>query len=81
MPDTETKTNPIDRIVSHLRFHRPAELSGKHPETPELPVISTKLRSERNTSGLLSSPRGFFPDNYKSKHNLSYTAGSKNPHL
>ncbi|KAL7204690.1 hypothetical protein ACSBR2_017737 [Camellia fascicularis] len=81
MPDMETETNPIDRTVAHLLFHRPAELSGKHPETPESPVVSTKLPSERNTSGLLSLPRGFFPDNYKSKHNLSYTAGSKNPHL
>ncbi|GMP41206.1 hypothetical protein CsSME_00011386 [Camellia sinensis var. sinensis] len=81
MPDMETETNPIDRTVAHLLFHRPAELSGKHPETPESPVVSTKLPSERNTRGLLSLPRGFFPDNYKSKHNLSYTAGSKNPHL
>ncbi|THG00871.1 hypothetical protein TEA_011181 [Camellia sinensis var. sinensis] len=140
MPDMETETNPIDRTVAHLLFHRPAELSGKHPETPESPVVSTKLPSERNTRGLLSLPRGFFPDNYKipastllrmhqtmkqqmqelsgkhpetpespvvstklpsernthgllslprgffpdnykSKHNLSYTAGSKNPYL
>ncbi|CAI9265566.1 unnamed protein product [Lactuca saligna] len=28
--DGETKTNPIDRIVAQLLFHRPPELSGEH---------------------------------------------------
>ncbi|KAK8676094.1 hypothetical protein V6N13_034148 [Hibiscus sabdariffa] len=38
MSDAETETNPIDRTVAHLLFHRPLELSGKHPETPESPA-------------------------------------------
>ncbi|EPS58886.1 hypothetical protein M569_15924, partial [Genlisea aurea] len=29
VPDVETETNPIDRIVAHLLFHRPPDLSGK----------------------------------------------------
>ncbi|KAI4382959.1 hypothetical protein MLD38_008847 [Melastoma candidum] len=44
--DAETDTNPIDRAVAHLLFHRPMELSIKHPETPES-SMSAKLNMER----------------------------------
>ncbi|CAL1411694.1 unnamed protein product [Linum trigynum] len=40
--EEETKTNPIDRIVAHLLFHRPRELPGKLPDTPESPPVSSK---------------------------------------
>ncbi|KAJ8748777.1 hypothetical protein K2173_011332 [Erythroxylum novogranatense] len=50
MREVETETNPIDRTVAHLLFHRPVELSGKHPSTPESPV-STKLSSEHKREG------------------------------
>ncbi|GFP92448.1 hypothetical protein PHJA_001389000 [Phtheirospermum japonicum] len=38
MHDVETDTNPIDRTVAHLLFHRPLEFSGKPAETPESPL-------------------------------------------
>ncbi|XAR63519.1 hypothetical protein NMG60_11023480 [Bertholletia excelsa] len=79
MPNMETETNPIDRTVAHLLFHRPMESPGIHSEAPESPS-STRLLQEGNTPGLLSSPRGVFPDNYKSKQNLSFHE-SKNPRL
>lgn len=58
MPDAETETNPIDRTVAHLLFHRPLELSGKHPETPESPA-SAKLQSERKTMGIADMQLGY----------------------
>ncbi|KAI4339093.1 hypothetical protein MLD38_024069 [Melastoma candidum] len=42
--DPETDTNPTDRAVAHLLFHRP--LSGNHPETPES-SMSAKLNIEQ----------------------------------
>ncbi|KAL7120419.1 hypothetical protein ACP275_02G121500 [Erythranthe tilingii] len=38
MADVETDTNPIDRTVAHLLFHRPLELSGRPAEAPQSPV-------------------------------------------
>ncbi|PKI63010.1 protein LNK2 [Punica granatum] len=49
MPDVETETNPIDRAVAHLLFHRPLESSAKHPGTPDSPRL-TKLPGESKTS-------------------------------
>ena len=40
MRDMETETNPIDRNVAHLLFHRPLELPGRHPKAPESPFSS-----------------------------------------
>lgn len=58
MADAETETNPIDRTVAHLLFHRPLELSGKHSETPESPA-STQFPGERRPGGLINfSTRG-----------------------
>ncbi|KAH8512688.1 hypothetical protein Peur_056519 [Populus x canadensis] len=48
MPEVETETNPVDRTVAHLLFHRPMDIPGKHPETPESP-FSTKLPCEHKT--------------------------------
>uniref|UniRef100_A0A1J3FAQ7 Protein LNK2 n=1 Tax=Noccaea caerulescens TaxID=107243 RepID=A0A1J3FAQ7_NOCCA len=46
MPDTETGTNPTDRTVAHLLFHRPFDMSAaKHMEGPESPA-SSKMGSE-----------------------------------
>nr|WRQ20317.1 protein LNK2 [Citrullus colocynthis] len=44
--DAETETNPIDRTVAHLLFHRPFEFSQNYIDAPESP-ISTKLSSEQ----------------------------------
>ncbi|KAJ6907074.1 protein LNK2-like isoform X2 [Populus alba x Populus x berolinensis] len=48
MPEVETETNPVDRTVAHLLFHRPMDIPGKHPDTPESP-FSTKLPCEHKT--------------------------------
>ncbi|OMP03633.1 hypothetical protein CCACVL1_02336 [Corchorus capsularis] len=77
LSDPETETNPIDRTVAHLLFHRPLELPGKHPETPESPS-STKFSSERRSAGLVGLPMGSTPDNQQVKQNLSYQV-SKGP--
>ncbi|GFZ02604.1 hypothetical protein Acr_15g0012120 [Actinidia rufa] len=63
IPDVETQTNPIDRAVAHLLFHRPFESSGKHLETQESPASTLPLQC---------SPRGFVPDNYRSKQKVPY---------
>ncbi|WOL11482.1 protein LNK2 isoform X2 [Canna indica] len=39
-PDAETGTNPIDRTVAHLLFHRPSELLARSKEEiPQSPVV------------------------------------------
>ncbi|KAL8061904.1 hypothetical protein ABFX02_02G112900 [Erythranthe guttata] len=42
MADVETDTNPIDRTVAHLLFHRPLELSGRPAEAPQSPVSAVE---------------------------------------
>ena len=77
MSEAETETNPIDRTVAHLFFHRPLELSGKHPETPESPA-STKFPCERESVGLMSLPMGCISDNSQVKQKLTHQV-SKGP--
>ncbi|KAI3445115.1 hypothetical protein Pfo_001780 [Paulownia fortunei] len=77
MPDVETDTNPIDRTVAHLLFHRPLEFSGKPAETPELPV-SANLPYERKANSLKgSSVKGYFPESFENTQ-IS-PQGSKSP--
>ncbi|XP_022764807.1 protein LNK2-like [Durio zibethinus] len=71
MSDAETETNPIDRTIAHLLFHRPLELSVKHPETPESPA-STKFACEHKSAGLMSLPMGCLSDNSQVKQNLTH---------
>ncbi|XP_061997233.1 protein LNK2-like isoform X1 [Rosa rugosa] len=71
MPDVETETNPIDRTVAHLLFHRPLDLSGKHSGAPESPA-STKMPFERKTAGLASLSNGVLLDSLKNKSNYSH---------
>lgn len=66
MPDVETETNPIDRTVAHLLFHRPLDLSGKHSGPPESPV-STKMLCERKIAGLANLSNEVLPDSLKNK--------------
>lgn len=42
IPDVETNTNPIDRIVAHLLFNTPMESSGERSETPNTPVSAMR---------------------------------------
>ncbi|KAG2671810.1 hypothetical protein I3760_13G011800 [Carya illinoinensis] len=76
MPDMETETNPIDRTVAHLLFHRPLELPSRHPDTPESPT-STKLPCERKVAGSVNLSMGCLPEVAKSKQNSQHQ-GSKN---
>lgn len=76
MPDIETETNPIDRTVAHLLFHRPLELPGKLSDTPESP-ISTKLPCEHKVVGSLNLTMGCLPESTKSKQNFPHQ-GPKN---
>ncbi|XP_068328655.1 protein LNK2-like isoform X1 [Pyrus communis] len=66
IPDLETETNPIDRTVAHLLFHRPLDSSGKKSDTSESP-ISTKLSCEHKTAGLVNLSNECFPDSLKNK--------------
>lgn len=41
MPDSERVTNPTDRTLAHLLFHRPFDmLAAKHMKGPESPASS-----------------------------------------
>lgn len=65
MLDVETETNPIDRIVAHLLFHRHLDLSEKHTDAPESPV-SSKLTCEQK-AGLVNVSNECLPDSLKNK--------------
>jgi hypothetical protein len=70
MPEVETETNPVDRTVAHLLFHRPMDIPGKHPNTPESP-FSTKLPCEHKTMGLAKLSTGSLSETPKGKPNFS----------
>ncbi|XP_051152345.1 protein LNK2 isoform X2 [Andrographis paniculata] len=61
MPDVETDTNPIDRTVAHLLFHRPLDNSGKSADMPASPS-SANVPYERKTNLLKSLAKGYFPE-------------------
>ncbi|KAG7012877.1 Protein LNK2, partial [Cucurbita argyrosperma subsp. argyrosperma] len=73
--DAETETNPVDRTVAHLLFHRQFELLQNYPDAPESP-ISTKLSYEQQKAGLKSMPMEFIPDRVSGKRHISLD-GSK----
>ncbi|KAI4323523.1 hypothetical protein L6164_023120 [Bauhinia variegata] len=72
-PDIEIETNPIDRTVAHLLFHRPLELTGNHCDTLE----SAKMQFESKTSNLVNLPAD---EDLKNSQQFSHQ-GSKNPLL
>ncbi|CAJ1959003.1 unnamed protein product [Sphenostylis stenocarpa] len=67
MPDVETETNPIDRTVAHLLFHRPMELTQNYSDKLESPV-STKVKCESKAANLVNFPVSCLP-NEDSKNN------------
>ncbi|KAK4411122.1 protein LNK2 [Sesamum angolense] len=77
MPDVETDTNPIDRTVAHLLFHRPLDFSGKPAETPESP-LSANVPYERKANPLKSSAKGYFPESFENTQ-MTSPQGSKSP--
>lgn len=60
MSDVEIETNPIDRAVAHLLFHRPMELTMKHPAGSPNSSLSAKLlpTSENKVSTAANLPSG-----------------------
>ncbi|KAL2971894.1 hypothetical protein AAZX31_15G223600 [Glycine max] len=70
--DVETKTNPIDRTVAHLLFHRPLELTGNYPDKLESP-ISAKIQFESREANMEKFPMGCLPDeDLKSNQQFSH---------
>lgn len=59
--DVETKTNPIDRTVAHLLFHRPLELTENHSDKLESP-ISAKIQFESKKANLDNFPVECLPN-------------------
>ncbi|KAL2337153.1 hypothetical protein Fmac_011599 [Flemingia macrophylla] len=72
MPEVETETNPIDRTVAHLLFHRPMELSQNCSDKLESP-ISTKVQCESKEANLVNFPVSCLPDeDLKNNQHLSH---------
>lgn len=60
MRDVETETNPIDRTVAHLLFHRPVELTGNYSDKLETP-ISSKVQCESKAANTANFPISCIP--------------------
>ncbi|XP_027114132.1 protein LNK2-like isoform X1 [Coffea eugenioides] len=70
--EAETETNPIDRTVAHLLFHRPLELTGRIVETPE-PNLSAKiLHYDKQASSSMSLQTNNLPQRLENKQILSH---------
>ncbi|XP_042006917.1 protein LNK2-like isoform X1 [Salvia splendens] len=61
--DAETDTNPIDRVVAHLLFHRPLDFSGKPPDAPESP-LSPNLPFEKKANPTVSLTKDRFAESF-----------------
>ncbi|KAL3537728.1 hypothetical protein ACH5RR_001094 [Cinchona calisaya] len=72
MSEVETETNPIDRTVAHLLFHRPSEFSGKLVETPDLQLSANLLPCERKASSSMSVLTKSLPQKSENKQILSH---------
>ncbi|XP_057455283.1 protein LNK2 isoform X2 [Lotus japonicus] len=60
-PDVETETNPIDRTVAHLLFHRPIDFTGNYSDKLESPS-STKVQCESKAANLVNFPETCLPE-------------------
>ncbi|KAL8529189.1 hypothetical protein ACS0TY_006585 [Phlomoides rotata] len=67
-PDVETDTNPIDRAVAHLLFHRPVEFSEKPAETHESPLSASLPYGKKGNS---SKSADVFSEGDQSKNDPS----------
>ncbi|KAL3622608.1 hypothetical protein CASFOL_034019 [Castilleja foliolosa] len=76
MPHVETDTNPIDRTVAHLLFHRPLEFSGKPAETPESPLSAnhqyTKKANPMKSLYIESKSPAVFSEGGENKNGLCF---------
>ncbi|KAL1535113.1 protein LNK2-like isoform X1 [Salvia divinorum] len=73
--DAETDTNPIDRVVAHLLFHRPLDFSGKPSDAPDSP-LSPNLLFEKKANPTVSLPKGRFAESF-GKTQITSPQGSK----
>ena len=78
MPDVETETNPIDRTVAHLLFHRPLDSTGNHADKLDSP-ISTKMQSARKTANRANLSVGCLPEEDVKSNQQCTHQGFKNP--
>ncbi|XP_010273217.1 PREDICTED: protein LNK2 [Nelumbo nucifera] len=72
--DAETETNPIDRTVAHLLFHRPLEIPAKHAQDGEVlkSPVSTKLPSGPKIDDLVNLPVGSLSESSTEKLSISH---------
>lgn len=63
MADVEADTNPIDRMVAHLLFHRPLEFSGKPSDAPDSP-FSPNLPFEKKANPSESLTKGHVAESF-----------------
>ncbi|KAI4333014.1 hypothetical protein L6164_017871 [Bauhinia variegata] len=71
--DVETETNPIDRTVAHLLFHRPLEFKLESP-------VSANVQFESKTSNLMNLPVGCLSAEEDLKNSQPFSPqGFKNP--
>ncbi|XP_042009987.1 protein LNK2-like isoform X2 [Salvia splendens] len=73
--DAETDTNPIDRVVAHLLFHRPLDFSGKPSDAPDSP-LSPNLPFEKKANPTVSLTKGRFAESFGNTQIIS-PQGSK----
>lgn len=70
--EAETETNPIDRTVAHLLFHRPLEFTGKIVETPEPNLSAKLLHYDRQASSSMSLQTNSLPQRLENQQILSH---------
>ncbi|GAV79018.1 hypothetical protein CFOL_v3_22483 [Cephalotus follicularis] len=75
--DMETDTNPTDRTVAHLLFHRPLDLPRRSVGTPESPT-ATKIPFEHKKGCSVDLKMGCMPESPKICKKNSHQ-GSKSP--
>lgn len=75
--NVETETNHIDRVVAHLLFHRPLQISVRHTETPESST-STKVSLEQETAAPSIQPDDLLTKSSENEYNIS-PRSSKSP--
>ncbi|XP_077241667.1 uncharacterized protein LOC143882125 isoform X2 [Tasmannia lanceolata] len=75
LANVETDTNPIDRIMAHLLFHRPSESCGRpvKDEIPDSPGSGNpkKLSVQPETEGHIDLDVGCFSHNLTDKQSIS----------
>ncbi|XP_054792341.1 protein LNK2-like isoform X2 [Prosopis cineraria] len=77
MPHSETETNPIDRTVAHLLFHRPLELNGNYADKLDSP-ISARTQNRSHAANLSNLTVKCLPDENMNSNKQFSDQGLKN---